>query len=220
MLTPLKFRPNPESLAWVKQDHCKEYPSAFILVPNMDDPRWATPKGMFNEESIIICIIPIEDGIYDTGFSFNYEIEDLTDFQLVAKRGSLSNMGKDGNIKILPDKGPIGSFFEDNPKPLYGVADNIEQVKEYFAPAINNPDVQFVISITELHKKNEPERDGWRWHKWGEYIGTKNSQCEYLADEPEIDKVVIFHGYYIELKNPPIETDGFDPTDHINMVNG
>ena len=37
----------------------------------------------------------------------------------------------------------------------------------------------------------------WRWHKWGPYIGTKEPKCEYLYDEPEIDKVVIFELYEI-----------------------
>jgi hypothetical protein len=36
----------------------------------------------------------------------------------------------------------------------------------------------------------------WRWHKWGEYIGTKNPQHEYLYDEDEsIQEVFCYHIY-------------------------
>lgn len=75
----------------------------------------------------------------------------------------------------------------------YGVADNIEQVLERYSESINNSKDEFIISYCTLKKKHEPEEGGWRWHKWGAYIGTQNPQCEYLYDEPEIEEVIIFH---------------------------
>jgi hypothetical protein len=39
---------------------------------------------------------------------------------------------------------------------------------------------------------------GWRWHKWGPYIGTQEPKCEYIHDEPEIEEVFTYHVY--ELK--------------------
>lgn len=67
----------------------------------------------------------------------------------------------------------------------YGVADNVEQIKTYFNKYINNLTEKYIISITPVfqHKENKGEWGGWRWHKWGEYIGTLNPQCEYLDDE-------------------------------------
>lgn len=77
----------------------------------------------------------------------------------------------------------------------YGVADNIEQVIDFYN---KNEDSIFsgnhVISYFEVHKSPEC---GWRWHKWGPYIGTKNPTHEYLADEPDIDKVVCFSIYKV-----------------------
>ncbi len=36
-------------------------------------------------------------------------------------------------------------------------------------------------------------------HKWGGYIGKHKPQCEYIYDEPEIEKVYVYHIY--ELTN-------------------
>lgn len=36
---------------------------------------------------------------------------------------------------------------------------------------------------------------GWRWEKWGPYIGTQRSVADYLHDEPDIDYVYTFHVY-------------------------
>jgi hypothetical protein len=44
-------------------------------------------------------------------------------------------------------------------------------------------------------KANQSHEGGWRWHKWGEYIGKYEPQYEYLYDEPEIEKVYVYHIY-------------------------
>jgi hypothetical protein len=77
----------------------------------------------------------------------------------------------------------------------YGVADNIEQVIDFYNK--NKGSIfsgNHVISTFEVHKTPEC---GWRWKKWGPYIGTKTPMCEYLADEPDIDKVVCFSIYKV-----------------------
>ena len=44
---------------------------------------------------------------------------------------------------------------------------------------------------------------GWRWHKWGPYIGTQDPQCEYLADEPEIKEVFVYR--FIQLHDDELK---------------
>jgi len=73
----------------------------------------------------------------------------------------------------------------------YGVADNTEQIMSHVGPSNH---VRLVFAV-RLLKSDCSERDGWRWHKWGEYIGTQNPQCEYLYDEPEIDEIMIYSVY-------------------------
>ena len=77
----------------------------------------------------------------------------------------------------------------------FGVADNIEQVIDFY----NKNEYglfsgNHVISYFEVRKTPDC---GWRWHKWGPYIGTQEPQCEYLADEPVIEKVICFSIYKV-----------------------
>lgn len=79
----------------------------------------------------------------------------------------------------------------------YGVCDNYEQVLSHH-PEVNDPNKKFVITLTPIIKAEEPSGGGWRWHKWGEYIGTLNPQCEYLYDENDtIQKVYVYHIYQL-----------------------
>lgn len=80
---------------------------------------------------------------------------------------------------------------------VYGVADTVDQIQSYVSFLKSDPR-PFIVAMTPVYKSLEPKKDGWRWHKWGRYIGTQNPQCEYIADEPEIDKVLCFNVIYLE----------------------
>ncbi len=79
----------------------------------------------------------------------------------------------------------------------YGVCDSIEQWKETdvacFVTA--DPDHEYCVSFTHVSKV-PGEEGGWRWHKWGPYIGNGKPTCEYLADEEKFDNgIYVFHVY-------------------------
>lgn len=80
-----------------------------------------------------------------------------------------------------------------------GVADNLDQVKAHFREFIDDPVRQYVVSLVRMRKAEQPEHGGWRWHKWGEYIGTQQPMCEYLYDEPVIEEVCVFDIYEVRL---------------------
>ena len=82
---------------------------------------------------------------------------------------------------------------------LHGVSDNVAQIKKKFKNALRS-DEQYIITVNEIRKSEQSENGGWRWNKWGEYIGTQNSKCEYIADGPEIESVFCFHIHKVELK--------------------
>jgi hypothetical protein len=86
-----------------------------------------------------------------------------------------------------------GMDFKSN----YGVCDNAEQVIAKY-PELETSDRKFVVILTPIIKSAQPSRNGWRWHKWGEYIGTQEPQCEYIYDEPVIEEVLLFHIYEVE----------------------
>lgn len=76
----------------------------------------------------------------------------------------------------------------------YGVCDSYEQILEQ-CPELESSEKKYCISITPIRKSNEESPGGWRWHKWGEYIGTHEITSEYIADEPLIEKVYVYHIY-------------------------
>jgi hypothetical protein len=75
----------------------------------------------------------------------------------------------------------------------YGVADNIDQILQKYDPYIKDPDNYFCIYTTKITKSEEPQEGGWRWEKWGEYIGTQEPKRQYLYDEPLIESIFVFH---------------------------
>jgi hypothetical protein len=72
---------------------------------------------------------------------------------------------------------------------LDGVCDSPVQVYERYHDRLDEIETNVCVVFTHIPK--EPERagmgGGWRWHKWGEYIGDGQPQCEYLDDEPGFD---------------------------------
>lgn len=89
----------------------------------------------------------------------------------------------------------------------YGVCDNPEQLLNAYD--FEKDERKLVIALTPIYKKDQPPKEGWRWHKWGPYIGNKRKMCncnpkfsipvyEYLYDEPDVDLVYCFHIYEIK----------------------
>jgi len=67
------------------------------------------------------------------------------------------------------------------------VAKNIEVINEA------NPDDPLAV-VSDGYKT--PSAGGWRWHKWGPYIGGGKPKCEYLDDETGFDDgVYCYHVY-------------------------
>jgi hypothetical protein len=160
-------------------------------------------KGIFKDDedkepSCVFIVKEVEPGIYQTGLNFEHNIRRLTDFEVY---GNYDRLGKDGLPKKFDHnayangQGSMMDYFNDTVE-CYGVADTVEQVKEFYKDQIAS-DAPIVISVTEINKKNQPSDGGWRWHKWGQYIGTREPQCEYIYDEPEIDSVYVFHAYAV-----------------------
>ena len=57
---------------------------------------------------------------------------------------------------------------------------------------------KYFVSFVEIRRADQPRDGGWRWHKWGEYIGDKAPQAEYLHDEPDIERVFTFSVYEVK----------------------
>ena len=85
----------------------------------------------------------------------------------------------------------------------YGVCDSVEQflASAVFAYYSVRPE-EFLATLVEIKKSDQPNRGGWRWHKWGSYIGQHDIQHEYLDDEEGIESVFCFSIY---MRKPTVE---------------
>jgi len=127
----------------------------------------------------------VEKGIYQCTFPFNFCKEEFIETK---------DLTYDDRFDI----------FDGYEKSTYGVADNIDQIKEYYKEEVESDTDRYAISLTPVfqERENKGKGGGWRWHKWGVYIGELDRQCEYLDDEDFGDdfKYVITFQIY-KLKN-------------------
>lgn len=81
---------------------------------------------------------------------------------------------------------------EDLDEP-YGVCDSLEQLKttQVWSRVVTDPR-PLILILTPIRKSDQEPEEDWRWHKWGEYVGTQVPECEYLYDEPVIELVYVF----------------------------
>lgn len=78
----------------------------------------------------------------------------------------------------------------------YGVCDSYQQLLEK-VPLLLTSKRKFFVGLVEIRKDEQPDEGGWRWHKWGVYIGTQDPTCEYIHDEPDIKVVYTYHVYEV-----------------------
>lgn len=81
---------------------------------------------------------------------------------------------------------------------FYGVADTAEQARKYAEEHLGKRPERFCVFVTHVAKNpaNRGQGGGWRWHKWGPYIGTGTPTMEYLDDEEAFpDGIYVFHIY-------------------------
>jgi len=127
-------------------------------------------------------------GIYQCNFNFNFSHEEFSEFE---------------GLLDIPCNQCYEVFAPTYHKAQYGVADSIDQIKEYFKEEIEDPNRRYFIAVTPVYqdKKNKGKGGGWRWHKAGKYIGKLDSEFEYLDDEDfgeDFQYVISFHLYEIK----------------------
>ena len=158
------------------------------------------PWKLINSENYSNLILEEDDpdldttGIYMEALNARHHIERLTDYTTVNPMG---------------DK----CLYTAN---LYGVADNATQVIRHLENSVKTylfgndleddfwlgralvkmielyPEYKLVLLMTPHVNTKDCSWGGWRWHKWGEYIGVHEPQHEYLSCEQGIDYVLSY----------------------------
>ena len=140
-----------------------------------------------------------EIGIYQSSFPFNFPVAEFSEtLDGYNYNEKLYEIKKKENETLLQYNGRTSKNWVSQ----YGVADNIEQIKEFYKKQIKDKKQKFVIAVTPVYqdKENKGKGGGWRWHKWGEYIGKLDSKCEYLDDEEfgdDFQYILCFHLYAV-----------------------
>ena len=158
------------------------------------------PWRLFNNENFSNLILEEDDpnldttGIYLEFLNARHHIERLTDYETV---------------------NPMGNKYLYSVN-LYGVADNATQVIRHLEQSLKDyffgndleeefylgkslvkfielyPEYKLVLLMTPHVNTKDCSWGGWRWHKWGEYIGVHEPQHEYLSCEQGIDYVLSY----------------------------
>lgn len=158
------------------------------------------PWKLINSENFSNLILEEDDpdldttGIYMEALNARHHIERLTDYETV---------------------NPIGDKYLYRVHD-YGVADNATQVIRHLENGLksylfgnslddefylglslvklieNYPEYNLVLLMTPHVNTKDCSWGGWRWHKWGEYIGVHEPQHEYLSYEKGIDYVLSY----------------------------
>lgn len=126
----------------------------------------------------------ISQGHYLAHLNFGNDIRELIRTQYPSCPWIDSNLPRPSMETV------IQVTLEDPPD--YGVCDSPEQVVERF-PQLVADERPLLVYFTEVRREDQSPEGGWRWHKWGVYIGEREPTTEYLYDEPEIESVYVFH---------------------------
>jgi len=96
----------------------------------------------------------------------------------------------ENNQKRLEDGLEALPWDWENTPDDFGVCDSYDQVLARW-PSLETDPRHFQIWLTEVRREDQSEHGGWRWHKWGPYLGTYEIKHEYLYDE-DIERVFPF----------------------------
>lgn len=169
---------------------------SLITITGTCDPNHDVWKS-YEEPTVVDQILQESTGVYLVSeLNFDHTIESNTTNELIEHAYGMfdpNNGEYTTNREKLLDKMKDGVRLFNG----YGVCDNYEQVLKKY-PFIESTDNKYVLVLSPIFKKHQPEDGGWRWHKWGEYIGTHDVQHEYLYDEEGIDHVFVFHLYALK----------------------
>ncbi len=133
-------------------------------------------------------------GVYEAHLNFGIALRDLVlsewpfmDAMRAHIRRNEEAFARGGELVQMPD---LPSDF--------GVCDRWEQIVELWPVLAADEDHRYLIYVTPIVKAEQPSSGGWRWHKWGPYIGTHERTREYLYNEAAIEQVLVFS--IVELK--------------------
>lgn len=128
-------------------------------------------------------------GVYETHLNFAHDIRSLIVTEYAFMDVLRAHIDRNGTLRERGEKlAPLPDLPFD-----FGVCDTWEQITARWPELAADEEHAYLISVTPIRKADQSPEGGWRWHKWGPYIGDHEPRCEYLYQEPAIDQVYVFH---------------------------
>lgn len=154
-----------------------------------DDPL-LDEIGMLTNPGMLLAVSPrLGTGVYlghlNSLLSMRSVIKNEHPFMDEARASMAENQKRlDAGLRAIP-------YDWENAPSEYGVCDDYEQIL-FRWPSIETDPRHFQIWLSEVRREHQSPSGGWRWHKWGPYVGTYDIKNEYLYDE-DIEVVYPFH---------------------------
>ena len=140
----------------------------------------------------------LSHGVYQARFSFGYLIDELTwdqdnmqhDYATGVLRLWINELAREDEYDpALYDPRIVQNAYEN-----YGVCDHWSQILVKF-PQLQTSVIPYIVRVSPVRKRDQDPSGGWRWHKWGPYIGAFQEQMrshEYLYDTPDVKEVFTY----------------------------
>lgn len=158
------------------------------------------PWKLINSENYSSLILEEDDldldttGIYLEALNARHHIERLTNYETVNPIGdkylyAVNDYGVADNatqvIRHLSSSLKAYFFGNDLDDEFYLGKSLVKMIERY-------PEYKLVLLMTPHMNTKDCSWDGWRWHKWGKYLGVHEPQHEYLSCEQCIDYVLSY----------------------------
>lgn len=158
------------------------------------------PWKLINSENYNNLILEEDDpnldttGIYLEALNARHHIERLTDYKTVNPMSNkylctVNTYGVADNatqvIRHLENSLKTYFYVNDFDDDFYLGKSLVKMIELY-------PEYKLVLLMTPHVNTKDCSWGGWRWHKWGEYIGVHEPRHEYLSCEQGIDYVLSY----------------------------
>ena len=158
------------------------------------------PWKLINSENYSNLILEEDDpdldttGIYMEALNARHHIERLTDYTTVNPMGD--KYLYTANLRGVADNATQVIRHLENSVKTYLFGNDLED-DFWLGRALVKmielyPDYKLVLLMTPHVNTKDCSWGGWRWHKWGEYIGVHEPRHEYLSCEKRIDYVLSY----------------------------
>lgn len=142
----------------------------------------------------------IRQGVYEAQWSFENQVDVHGFFEQGEDRWyPLPLWGYELSFPLMYDFDDDGVIAAQSCWPMYGLCDHWSQLLVKF-PQLVSSVIPYLVRVHEVRRQDQPESGGFRFHKWGSYIGAflDETHYEYLYDSG-LESVYTYEVYQMKM---------------------